>query len=555
MHTKIVAPLIAALFISLAGQAQQTVGLFTRASASQDGYVLFSPITSNNTYLIDKCGKSVHTWTGTRKPGQSVYLQEDGSLLRPAAANNTTFNAGGSGGIIERYDWNGNKTWGYTISSASECQHHDVCQLPNGNILAIVWESKTAAEAAAAGRNPAQTGTKLWSEKIVELQPSGAGSATVVWEWHVWEHLVQEYDAAKANYGAVTQHPELINLNYNGVAGTGSDWLHINSVAYNPALNQIMLSVHNFSEIWIIDHSTTMAQASGHSYGARGKGGDLLYRWGNPAAYSRGTTADRIFYTQHNAHWIESGLPDSGKIMVFNNGQGRPGGNYSTVDVFAPPADAAGNYSLSSSAAFGPSALSWQYKAANPTDFYSQNISGAQRLSNGNTLICEGTSGNFFEVDAAGSIVWKYVNPITLTGAVSQGTAPTQNATFRCTQYSANYAGLAGKALTPGAPLEQNPLSYICGMGTTGLAALKHGAAIATAVLSGDALTVRFGGAVPEATVTLWNMMGQKVQSWTGVSAARNASCVLNINTGLAPGLYLMELKAGGVRQVLKAAY
>src|SRR5436190_22051875 len=91
--------------------AQQTVGLFTQDPGSLDGYVLFSPIVSNNTYLIDKCGYLVHTWTSTHHPGQSVYLNEDGTLLRPGSTNNSVFTSGGNGGIIERFSWNSSLLW------------------------------------------------------------------------------------------------------------------------------------------------------------------------------------------------------------------------------------------------------------------------------------------------------------------------------------------------------------------------------------------------------------------------------------------------------------
>jgi hypothetical protein len=85
--------------------------------------------------------------------------------------------------------------------------------------------------------------------------------------------------------------------------------------------------------------------------------------------------------------------------------------------------DAAGNY-----AGYGPTTSTWSYTAATPTDFFSQNISGAQRLSNGNTLICDGPAAHFFEVTATGEIVWEY----------DHGNA----AIFRATRYTADYAGL-----------------------------------------------------------------------------------------------------------------
>ncbi len=89
----------------------QTVGLTQHdAGTLDDGYVLFAPNTSNTTYLIDKCGKQVKTWNSTFRPGQSCYILPDGTLLRTGNTNNTTFNAGGKGGIIQKIDWNGTVT-------------------------------------------------------------------------------------------------------------------------------------------------------------------------------------------------------------------------------------------------------------------------------------------------------------------------------------------------------------------------------------------------------------------------------------------------------------
>lgn len=187
---------------------QTTVGLMQHSSGTlDDGYILFAPIQNTTTYLIDKCGRQVKTWPSTYRPGQSCYILPDGTLLRSGNTNNTTFNAGGKGGIIQKIDWNGNVTWSYTVSSTLECQHHDIKALPNGNVLAIVWESKTNSEAIAQGRNPALTTTTVWSEKIIEIQPTGLTTGTIVWEWHLWDHLVQDFDNTKSNYGVVASNP------------------------------------------------------------------------------------------------------------------------------------------------------------------------------------------------------------------------------------------------------------------------------------------------------------------------------------------------------------
>lgn len=462
------------VFLSLSYvNAQQTVGLFTNAPGSYTGYNLFAPLTNKTTYLIDNCGKYIQSWTSSYTPGNSVYLLEDGTLLRTGNTNNSSFsNTGGSGGIIERFDWDGTLLWSYQVSEANQLQHHDIEYLPNGNILAIVWEKKTSTEATDAGRNPSYLGTELWSEKIIEIQPVSTNQANIVWEWHVWDHLVQDYSSSKNNYGSVSDQPELINLNYTSGNAQNSDWLHINAVDYNPQLNQIVLSNHNFSEIWIIDHSTTTAEAASHSGGNSGKGGDLLYRWGNPQAYGTGSSADKKLYSQHDAHWIETGS-DSSKIMIFNNGVNRPGGSYSTVNIITPPVNGSGIYTLNSGQAFGPQSFDWEYKATSPTDFYSQSISGAQHLPNEHTLICEGQTGHFFEVDNSGNIYWDYVNPVSQTGPVSQGTTvgtqgPGGNPipVFRCYRYSSDYPAFDGKTLTPGDPVELNPLSYDCNIST-----------------------------------------------------------------------------------------
>ena len=265
--------------------------------------------------------------------------------------------------------------------------------------------------------------------------------------------MIQDFDTTKSNYGVVANHPELINVN-----GTGSKipqfWNHVNGIDYNASLDQIMLSIRGNSELFVIDHNTTTTQASGHTGGRYNKGGDILYRWGDPQQYGRGTNATRMLYQQHHTHWIEPGLPGAGNILIYNNGIGR---DYSSVDEIVPPVDAAGNYSIIAGAAFGPSSLNWAYVGTPPSSFYSAEISGAERLPNGNTLITEGVKGNLFEVTPSGQIIWEYINPVA-TSPLAQGSAvpvdPNRadqymNAVFRVVRYGTDYPGLQGKDLTP----------------------------------------------------------------------------------------------------------
>src|SRR5262249_11272585 len=156
-------------------------------------------------------------------------------------------------------------------------------------------------------------------------------------------------------------------------------YTHCNGVAYNADLDQIAVSVWRFSEFWIIDHSTTTAEAAGHQGGRSGKGGDLLYRWGNPRAYRAGAKADQKLFSQHNVHWIPKRRPGAGNILLFNNGVDRPGGNHSSVDELVPPVDSQGGYLVKPGTACGPDRPIWSYAAPKKEDFFSSFISGAQR--------------------------------------------------------------------------------------------------------------------------------------------------------------------------------
>lgn len=455
-------PLLFAILLTAACvQAQQTVGLFKNDSLAVNGYTLFS--NNKTTYLIDNCGLVVNTWTSDYTTQSGLYLLENGNLLRSCVLPGS-FNVGGQGGRIELQSWEGELLWAYNYASDNYHQHHDICPLPNGNVLVLAWERRTFEEAIQAGRRPELiTAGEIWPESIVELEMAGSDQANVVWEWHLWDHLVQDFDPNLANFGIVSEHPELIDINFtgpnlNGVGGTSKSWIHANGLDYHPGLDQIAICSRSFSEIWVIDHSTTTAEAAGHSGGNSGKGGDLLYRWGNPATYQRGTVADQQLWAPHHVTWVPPGYPNAGMFMIFNNGAGRPDGNYSTVEYWPPPVDSLGNYSIQDGLPFAPAAADWRYSAPG---FYSQFMSGAQAMPNGNIFICEGVEGRFFEISPDSQLVWEYINPCGLLGPVSQGQT-VFGAVFRALKYPEGYPAFIGRDLSPGAPVELNPLPYDC---------------------------------------------------------------------------------------------
>jgi hypothetical protein len=436
-------------------KSQQTVGLFLNDPSAYNGYVLFAPFGHTETYLIDNCGNIVQSWVSNYPPGSSVYLLENGNLLRTARINGS-FNGGGTGGRIEMFNWDGALIWSYNYASSMHHQHHDIAYMPNGHILLLAWEKLERTEAIAFGRNPLFIDERgLWSEHIVEIEPTGTNDATILWEWHLWDHFVQDYDPNALNYGLIEANPGRVDLNFSTSITNSPDFIHCNSINYNPELDKILLSARLYSEIWIIDHNTTTNQS-------KGSAGDLLYRWGNPRAYSRGLHTDQKLFLQHDASWIEQGLTDENKIIVFNNGAGRPGGNYSSVEIIAPPVDNEGVYMLSEGDPFGPDNSSWTYTDEDPFSLFAPRISGAQRLQNGNTLICDGTAGHIFELSPQAGIVWDYISPIGTNGPLTQGSIQAPEDIFKALKYSPEYGAFEGKELIPGPPLELDSFPSEC---------------------------------------------------------------------------------------------
>jgi hypothetical protein len=520
------------------------LGILMNESRALPGYNLINA-SGKKTYLFDNEGRVVHTWTSEHNSSVAAYLLENGHLFRPAEAEKRKqgFQGPAIGGRIQEFDWDGNLVWDFEYHSDKRLPHHDAIKLPNGNALLICWEWIDDKEAIAMGRREETVkDSHLQPDCLVEIKPTGKTTGEVVWEWRSWDHLIQDRDKTKPNYGNVSEHPELFDVNFihgeddqvskmmtttagiaklktlgyvggtptptaddkkdapkddaakkdadkkdadkkdaskdgdkkdatvgqasqpvgptgrngdkdkidSGKKDTGkkvadktnadksaekddqskppakdaakkdqprgprkeADWMHMNAVDYNEDLDQIVVSSPHFSEVFIIDHSTTTEQAKGHTGGRWGKGGDILYRWGNPRAYRNGTKADQRLYFQHNVQWIRKGLHGEGHLLVFNNGSGRKPDEYSSVDEFVPPTDKSGNYIREEGAPFGPEKALWSYSAPNKKDFYSFFISGVERLPNGNTLIDSGSSGTVFEITPEGETIWKFANPL-----------------------------------------------------------------------------------------------------------------------------------------------
>ena len=465
---------------SAGGEASESRGVRVNTPQASLGYVYFAPLLSDTTYLIDTDGQVVHTWKSDYAPSGGVYLLDNGHLIRGAREPEVpTFSGGGLGGRIQEFTWDGEVVSDFTFANEDHLLHHDVAVLPNGNILAIAWERKGVEEVRRAGRRPELTPEAgLWPDMVVEFERQSPHEARIVWEWHMWDHTIQNYDETLDNHGDPSEHPELIDVNGEleppkiseeelarlktlGYVPSDttpkdlqSDFMHTNAIAYNADLDQIVLSILKYNEVWIIDHSTTVDEAAGHTGGRWGRGGDLLFRWGNPRVYGRGDGTQQRLFGQHDPRWIPQGMPGAGHLLVFNNNLSGSEGRYSAVFEFALPTDEKGLFVVPDAEAFGPETLSWSYTAPDKSSMFSSFISGAHRLADGHTMITSGAQGRFLEVTSEGEIVWDYRTPYSGDVKMPDGSRPHPTASFtypvfRATKIFPDHPALAGRDLTP----------------------------------------------------------------------------------------------------------
>ena len=461
----------------------RTVGLLVNEPEATHGYTLIVGRFNNYIHLIDHLGRIVHSWQFEQWLPHAKLL-DNGNLLVMIRQD-----AGRRSSVAE-VDTDGNIVWQYTHF---ERLHHDFLNMPNGNVLILARGIKTRQEAVAAGANPAIVpDAGMEYDYLIEVRPTGSEGGEIVWEWSAWDYIVQDFDPSKPNYGDPSEHPELIDINFLvetphiSRQSDAWDWLHINGIDYNPDLDQIALSPRQYSELWIIDHSAAaevtptrndsnvsngntpprMNVLNNKSNDNSRRGGALLYRWGNPRAYGHGTHADQRLFWQHHTQWIAPGLPGAGNILVFNNGyelvEDPP--LRSSIEEIAPPMNGYA-YRRAPGAAYPPAEPAWTYSAETPTDFYSRIMGSTQRLPNGNTLICDSTSGNLFQVTQDGKQVWKYVYPMDANTPLKQGEEASlsdtlgqdyllNNNIYRAYWYAPDHPGLQKYDLTPGDTIE-----------------------------------------------------------------------------------------------------
>jgi hypothetical protein len=459
-------------------------GLTKTSDNLAEGYVMFVPTNSASIYLINRKGEVVHEWKGIYGVN-SPYLNDDGSIsLLATDPDFPVFAGGGEAGRIQKISWDSKMLWDFEYATEDYLAHHDIAVLPNGNVLAIAWEARSADDVIQIGRKPDLTPKAgLWTSRIVEIEPIDKTHGKVVWQWQIWDHLIQDFDSTKDKYGDVAAHPELLDINaeddelpkpitqdsldvlqkmHRGRRNTtiynrGSDIFHLNAINYNEELDQIAFSSPSLGEVFIIDHSTTTEEAKEHSGGRWGKGGDFLYRWGNPQNYRQGDSTNQQSFGQHDVRWIEKGHPGEGSLTFFNNNvpgiERKDSLAYSSIYQIKPLTNSDGNYILMDNKRFGPKEPEWKYIAKDTISFYGSFISGAQRMKNGNTFINEGPKARFFEVTPDGEIVWEYLSQYRGNIHHTNGDPVNPNgftySNFRSNFIPADHPGLKDKVLVP----------------------------------------------------------------------------------------------------------
>ena len=353
----------------------------------------------------------------------------------------------------------------------------------------------------------------------------------------ILDHLVQDADPEKDNFGAVEDNPRKLNINFNDL-GEPYDWLHVNSVSYNESLDQVVLSSRHTSELYIIDHSISTEEAAGEK-------GDFLWRWGNDKVYRKGTGEDQKLYQQHDPQWIPAGFNDEGKITVFNNlaefdHQGEP---FSQIHIIDTKINSEDGYDLTNDGTFGPEDFTFTYTGeVLGKNFWSEIESGVSMLPNGNFLACLAVGGRFVEVTRDGEVVWVYQNPVAFEPLPQFADLEEFLDVFRAERYPIDFSGFEGRNLAPmGTVEDRNPISNRCaGIVTSVSDNVYHELAFPNPVA--NQVTLTLGRPFVPADVVIHDVHGKVVQVRPNLDFDDH-TLRIDFNQNLLPGHYYLTLK------------
>ena len=412
MHICAAAVLMHVLGLTVATQSVYPTGTtIYNPERAWNGYTVLSPLGTQAVIVIDMNGNIVKRWDNyVNSAGGPARVFPNGGVMAASGARPPHQE---SLELIQR-DFEGNVIWrfnrseeiklrdGTTVWSAR--QHHDWQRedFPAGYYSPAykpsIDGSNTLILAHTNNNRSNVAGVQLEDDRLIEVSWKGE----IVWQWIAADHIDELGFSADAR-NAIKAGP-----GFNQARGS-FDWLHINSATYVGPNRWFDAGDKRFAPNNVIISSR---QANLLAIVARD--GSIVWRLGPDFSQSKELRAIRQIIGQHHAHLIPNGLPGAGNLMVFDNG-GAAG--YGLPNPIAP--DGSNTVARASSRVLeiNPVTLELVWSYAGPR-FYSSNISGAQRLVNGNTLITDGPNGRLFEVTKEGTIVWEYINPL-FTGAQS----------------------------------------------------------------------------------------------------------------------------------------
>lgn len=317
--------------------------------------LLVTPVMAEQSYLATSDGKVVHVWPSPLLPSGPARMDATGTLLRvdkdrlPAS-----FNApGATGGRITKTARDGTLRWSFSIATNKNLVHHDALELPNGNILALVWQRHEPAEAEEKGRGKDRLGKAgLWSECLWELRPEGSRGAKLVWEWKAWDHVRRIPEGFLPRQLRHFEPGERIDI--NGGKTPSPAWAGATRMEYHAELDQVLLTVGGMGGVWIVDHSTTTQENTGDAGGKGGKGGRLLYQWNGLTAdlKARGRKAFIV-----DAEWGAGSKGAEPVLEVLRGMQTSEGQLGYAVERWRLPRRADGSYAMDDTGDYVPPVL------------------------------------------------------------------------------------------------------------------------------------------------------------------------------------------------------
>jgi hypothetical protein len=322
------------------------------------GYNLVCRRLELGAYLMDMGGEEVHAWTYPDDPPRLWMYAEllaDGDLMVIQKRK-----------ALMRLDWDSNLIWRRRIMV-----HHDFAFAPDSTIYVHSFGSRM------------HRGFRVLFGTIVHLTATGEE----IDRWSSYDHLDQlketmdtrsfldtvldSLETAEAGADTIGGMSRQVTIRRRHDEGVILDYLHPNTLTtiQDTPLGRmddrfkagnLLICFRNVNQIAVMELPSM----------------DITWAWG-----------EGILEGPHHPTML-----DNGNILVYDNGTVR---KYTRVLEIDP---LTGN-------------IVWQYDGGPDNRFYSPTKGSAQRLPNGNTLICDSCNGRAIEVTRSGEIVWEWLSP------------------------------------------------------------------------------------------------------------------------------------------------